>query len=89
MANYHYLKPFKAFFLAILLVYLHFVGSSIAIRTMATMSPNESSELLKPKQHKDNNNVFNFFPKMVPIPPSGPSGRENAGWNPSPPSYLT
>ncbi|RDX75421.1 Protein IDA-LIKE 1, partial [Mucuna pruriens] len=81
MANSHYSKSCKAFSLAILLVYLLLVGSCTAIRTGSTMRLNEGSELLRPKQQPRfpyKGLVFNFFPKGVPIPPSGPSKRHNS-----------
>ncbi|KAG4919360.1 hypothetical protein JHK82_056796 [Glycine max] len=71
-----------AFSLAILLAFLLLVGSCTATRTGATMRLNEGSELLRPKQQKPRfpykGLVFNFFPKGVPIPPSGPSKRHNS-----------
>ncbi|KAL9278038.1 hypothetical protein ACSQ67_024739 [Phaseolus vulgaris] len=85
MATSHHSKTFhlpcKASFLAILLVYLLLVGSCTAIRTGAAMRLNENSELLRPKQQPRfpyRGLVFNFFPKGVPIPPSGPSKRHNS-----------
>jgi len=91
MATSHHSKTFhlpcKAFFLAILLVYLLLVGSCTAIRTGATMRLNESSELLRPKQQPRfpyRGLVFNFLPKGVPIPPSGPSKRHNSVLDSSP-----
>nr|KYP53031.1 Protein IDA-LIKE 1 [Cajanus cajan] len=81
MANSHYSKSCKAFSLAILLVYLLLAGSCNAIRTGATMRLNGSSELLRPKHQQRfpyKGLVFNFFPKGMPIPPSGPSRRHNS-----------
>ncbi|KAK7279579.1 hypothetical protein RJT34_24632 [Clitoria ternatea] len=85
MANSHYSKPLnrsrKASSLAILIVYLLLVGSCTAIRTGATMKLNESSETLRRKRQPSlpyKGLVFNFFPKGVPIPPSGPSKRHNS-----------
>lgn len=86
MANSHYSKtlhlPCKSFSMAILLVYLLLVGSCTAIRTGATMRLNEGSELLRRKQQQPRfpykGLVFNFLPKGVPIPPSGPSKRHNS-----------
>ncbi|KAK7391424.1 hypothetical protein VNO78_19840 [Psophocarpus tetragonolobus] len=91
MANSHSSKtlhlPCKAFSLSLLLVYLLLVGSCTAIRTGATMRMNDASELLRPKHQRRfpyKGLVFNFFPKGVPIPSSGPSKRHNSVVNSTP-----
>ncbi|KAK7268352.1 hypothetical protein RIF29_21050 [Crotalaria pallida] len=85
MANSHYSKslhlPYKTLSLVLLLVYLLLVGSCNAIRTGVTLRQNESTKLLRREQQPffpHQGLVFNFFPKGMPVPPSGPSCRHNA-----------
>ncbi|KAL2324863.1 hypothetical protein Fmac_023921 [Flemingia macrophylla] len=81
MANSHHSKSCKAFSLAIVFVYFLLVGSCTAIRTGTTLRLNGTSELLRPNHQQrfpHKGFVFNFFPKGVPIPPSGPSRRHNS-----------
>ncbi|CAL0299732.1 unnamed protein product [Lupinus luteus] len=85
MANSHYSKslviPCKTFSLVLILVYLLLVGSCTGIRTGVTMRQSESTKLLRRKAQPDFQHhglAFNFFPKGLPVPPSGPSCRHNA-----------
>ncbi|KAK7306974.1 hypothetical protein VNO77_39634 [Canavalia gladiata] len=79
MANHHSSKSLQP--LVLLLVYLLFVGSCVAIRTGQTMRVNERRELFKGNHNQPGfpyqSMVFNFFPKGS-VPPSGPSKRHNA-----------
>lgn len=69
----------KTFSLILLFVYLLFVGSCTSTRigfTTMKMKMNENTEPLRRKHNLGL--VFNFFPKGVRIPPSGPSMRHNS-----------
>ncbi|KAE9619321.1 hypothetical protein Lal_00047495 [Lupinus albus] len=85
MANSHYSKslliPCKTFYIVLILVYLLLVSSCTGIRTRVTLRQSESTKLLRRKPQPDfqpRGLVFNFFPKGIPVPPSGPSCRHNA-----------
>jgi hypothetical protein len=83
MANSQYSKSMhlscKTFSLTLLLVYLLFVGSCTSTRmgiTTMKLKMNENTEHLRRKHNPGL--VFNFFPKGMRIPPSGPSMRHNS-----------
>lgn len=67
------------FSLILLLVYFLFVGSCSSTRigiTSMKMEMNENTEHIRRKHNPDL--VFNFLPKGMRIPPSGPSMRHNS-----------